>query len=208
MSKLREGSRLLMLDICLQEDYQTLYAKKILNEIKLFDPHAIIAGGFIRDKLFDKEVADIDIFLNTRGETLSVIDDMFLKFGIGIDDMTFGDNLGEQYVRNPNLRCVYTSKQGILPVQFILMKGQFDTYGIVETFPLNICQFWWNGVGDASATRESTAFLKDENRKVVKTNEAYADGDRYINKIRDKYPEFDWSDISVKGNETMSEMPF
>lgn len=160
-----------------------------VRKLEAIDPTLIVAGGCLRDWTFKKEVNDIDIFMNVKPGPASLFNRALERVGFKITKQMFGDNIPLDYKLNPNIRCVYNIEpagHSELEYQIILMQPHKTTFGLVEMFPIDICQLWWKpGYDRIVATKEfSEAYYSGVSKKC---NELYADGHKYLDKIKKKY---------------------
>lgn len=170
--------------------YQQKIADMVLERIEGFDPSCILAGGAPRDWYFNKEASDLDVFFHFRdGSTLRQIrfllkkafPDLHFELRAG---MNFNEDDDSEYKKNPHLRRVLQTEIGGIKVQ--LMEMRKPTWEcVVEEFPLSICKIWYKN-GKIRTTLEFENCVK--HNIIVKTNEIYADGDKYLKKIVGKFP--------------------
>lgn len=161
-------------------------ADAALSMLYPIDPYCILAGGAPRDWYFGNEAKDLDIFFHVNASTSKhVIDRMLKHIGFKVIDSNFAANIPEHYKKNPSLRAVYNI-EGDVPVQLMLMDQ--PTFGsVIPKFPLSICKVWYKH----GKTILDKDFRRGTNhRAIVKTNELYALGDEYLQKILNKYPDY------------------
>lgn len=172
---------------------QKAVADKCLSMIELIDPTAIVAGGAPRDWYFGKEASDIDIFFYFRTDLpLAAVDVQLEMVGfsgfksLGKREMETEDE--SQYSKNPNLRYAWEAEVDGEVVQLILMNS--PTFrSAVPRFPLNICRIWYKR-GEINLTQDFKRAVKW--KAIVKCDNLYADSDRYLEKIKSKFPEYDF----------------
>lgn len=166
-------------------------ADKILDKLFPIDPFAICAGGAPRDWHFGKPAAaDIDIFFHTGVEQLTIVAEMLRHVGININNGQSGDNLPEWYKLNPNLKAVFGTTVDGVDVQIMVMEGKTqDT--VVPQFTFSICKAWYKH-GMISLDKD---FKNCEKHKiVVQTNKLYSDEHKYVQKIKAKFPDYQFFD--------------
>lgn len=165
-------------------------AHMCLSLIEKFDPRAIIAGGAPRDWYMDKVATDIDIFFFTHSSIGGGLLRKHLgSLGfVGVEQVG-GEFFPAQYRLNPNIQRVFNAKVygWSTPIQLIQYKK--PTFGVVETFPLSISQAWFKR-GEIHTTKHFQNSVK--NKVVYKTSELYANGHAYIEKIRGKFPDYEY----------------
>lgn len=174
---------------------QKAIADEVLQIVECIDPTAIVAGGAPRDWYFGNSATDIDVFFHFRNDLSTVRTQEILK-GLGLDvyRKKEGDGLPEAYKKNPMLRCVYDLEYSGEQVQLLLMlEPTFKS--VINHFPLNICKVWYK-----HSTIETTQdFLRAVKHKaLVKVSPLYANGDKYVEKIKTKFPDFKYYDSYEK----------
>lgn len=169
---------------------QKAVADKCLSMIELIDPTAIVAGGAPRDWYFGKEASDIDIFFYFRTDLcLSVVEFQLQQIGffglksLGKHELETDES---QYSKNPSLRYVWETEVDGEVVQLILMDSP-TFLGAVSRFPLNICRIWYK-TGQINLTQDFKRAVRW--KAIVKCGNLYADSDRYLEKIKSKFPEY------------------
>lgn len=170
---------------------QQLWANKVLSLIETFDPTAIIAGGAPRDWWHGREASDFDCFVNIRTDfTAHRRKKMLERLGFKVVSENSGHQLPEHYKKNPDLlRVITVSLNGCdIPIQ--LMQVQ-NTFKVVDHFPLNLCKIWYKD-GVIRVTKDFNRATA--HKALVLVNELYAEGDRYVKKIMDKYPDYHYYD--------------
>lgn len=167
---------------------QKKIASEILDKLFIIDPYAIVAGGAPRDWYFGKEANDIDVFLYINNKyTTDIRDKLIERLGFSLQKV--GDTaelkaLG--YHTNPNILSVYNVLGYGTPVQLILMNAPtWDC--VIDQFPLSICKAWYK------SEKKGVVIHKDFQDSVkygvlFKTNELYANADKYLMKIRSRFP--------------------
>lgn len=135
---------------------------------ELFTDYDItVAGGAIRDTIFDKPVADIDVFY---------VDEIpeFIQFELSVEEV------GEPY-GNTSFSVTHEGEYQHKKVQFIKVNGTFS-HELIDTFPCNISKVF--------VKNNTLWFISDfissfDNKIIWKVG---ADK-KYKAKIKDKYPE-------------------
>jgi hypothetical protein len=165
-------------------EQQKEIATELLNKLELSDPYAILAGGAPRDWYFGNIARDLDFWMVMK-YPVEVVKQILYKHGLEGLVFRWGDNIPHDYKLNPDIRCVVDAVYKGQAVQIVLVKN--TTFGQVEKFPLSICQIWYKG-GLAHATQAFKFSVKES--VILKTNNIYGDGHKYITKILDKFPGF------------------
>ncbi len=170
-------------------DFQKSVAKRVLNKLELFDPSCILAGGAPRDWYFGNIANDLDFYVYFRPDLSSGWRQSQLKkIGLkgfrakGREDAEFPEN----YKKNPHLMAVYEGKVSGEIVQIMFMDEK-TFHCVVDLFPFGICQTWWKG-DEIKTTRNFDISVK--HKILYLLNELYADSDGYIEKIKNKFPDY------------------
>lgn len=172
---------------------QMTITDKVMKMLNPISPHIIVAGGAPRDWYFDVQCNDVDIFfyrpdLETTYDTISTFKsiglDILPLYPRGVDINSLVGH--ETYFINPNIAHVYETEISSLKFQFVQMKEK-TFRSVVPHFPLNMSRIWYKN-GIINPTQD---FIMGERRKVlVKMGELYADGNKYIQKIRARFPDY------------------
>jgi len=168
---------------------QMKIADEVLSKIYPIDPHAIIAGGAPRDWYFGNLASDLDVFFYRPDlRTYDPIQNVFSSVGferpypVGMDDL----EIHGRYKRNEYVERVFETIYKGMTVQLIQMSE--PTFGsVVPKFPLNICKVWYKFDGIVTTPDFDRAV---KYKSIVKTDSLYADGDRYLQKILAKFPDY------------------
>ena len=167
---------------------QKKIADEVLDRLYVLDPYAIVAGGAPRDWYFEKEANDIDVFFYLpKRYTCDVRDKLMDKLGFDMERIgPEEDGFSEGYKINPHIYAVYNVKGYSTPVQLIQMNSPtWDS--VIPQFPLSICKaFYKNG-----KIRQDKDFQISVKHKVIyKTNDLYANGNAYLEKILKRFPDY------------------
>lgn len=183
------------------------YPRQLLLQYGLIP---LIAGGAVRDTLFNKEVKDIDVFL-TRSQWIADRLDPDFKLAwwheIAMlegwttehehDGSSKDPEFQEFHNHNRNIVAVYSYQhpEVSIPYNFIVIDSDKDSREVLSDFDIGICQIGINPFGMAIMTK---AFRKDmENRTFTATREQASDRQAMrLQRLRDKYPL--WSQGSDK----------
>ena len=173
---------------------QKTIAQNVLSKIETIDPYCIIAGGAPRDWYFGNLASDIDIFINSSFCTLGAMTKQLKSLGLVESEVVFNcEHKNPLYAKNPNIHRIGEFEKDGVKFQLIYLKsyGKIDnpTFKCVKEFPLSICKVWYKH-GKIHPTKEFLGSVKF--KSIIKTNELYADGDKYITKIVDKFPAFNY----------------
>ena len=173
---------------------QKKVADEVLDLIYDLDPFAIVAGGAPRDWYFEKEATDIDVFFYVSDRyNSSTKEKLMQRLGLNITRLG-GESLPKGYQLNPNIYSVYECLDYEIPVQFIMMMDEVWR-SAVPNFPMSICKAWYK---DHRIGYDTDFKISVKHNVVYKTNDLYADGQSYIQKIRGKFPYPEWNHFCTK----------
>lgn len=178
---------------------QKRIAKSVLDILNLVDYRAIIAGGAARDWYNETLASDIDIFICIEwkcGESKKRFVERvssLLELLLNVDEINVVGNIDEDdglnYIKNPDIISVLEFIKDNVKFQIILMNNQNVD---VTKFAFNICQAWSNGERIATTEAFKIGFKK---KIIIETGTLYANGKKYRQKIKSKFPDFDFVDI-------------
>lgn len=184
-------------------------ALKVLECIRYFDPTAIVAGGAPRDWYLGNLAKDIDIYFffrenSTRAQVKNLLTRSLKLVSPDVKLTILGyEGLQDhgEYTLNADLIAVFEAD--LLGQKFQFMEMRKPTFGVVENFPLSLCQAWW--LGDrVKCTKD---FKRSVDSKVFyKTNELYMDGHKYLNKIRQRFPDYKYFSTKSEALEYLLEL--
>ena len=191
---------------------QQFVADFLLHKLEAIDPFCILAGGAPRDWYFGREATDLDIYLHIPlNQNLQVFQKRLNA--IGIRDAVMSDVFNEDspYKRNPLVRWVLSFVYDGVIIQLIVMTESTFT-SVVQYFPLSICKVYWKNGVIRDADKWSQFGVTVAHKALVKTGEAYSAGGWYIDKIKAKFPDFQYYDTMYdfcvdKGLLYMDEVP-
>jgi len=175
-------------------EYQKIIADEVMGKLETFDPTCILAGGAPRDWYFGNLATDLDFFVYFRPDFTSQIwrYSKLLKT-LGFNMKRKGTDLAERipadYKQNPNLICVYEQEYKSVKIQVMFMNEKTFT-SVIPRFPFGICQAWYKpGYGiNTSAKFDYSA----KHKLLILLNDLYNDADGYVEKIRSKFPDYDY----------------
>lgn len=174
-------------------------AEEVLEKLEVFDPTCILAGGAPRDWYFGNIATDLDFFVYFRPDLQSFYaEDVLRKVSLDMN-IKGGDDFPAHYKRNPHLKSVYQGFYKGETVQVMFM-DQPTLNCVVDLFPFGICQAWWKGKKhtytwnneEIHVSRDFKASVK--NKTLILLNELYNDADGYVQKIKDKFPQYSFYD--------------
>jgi len=173
-------------------DVQKWEADQILKKAEVLDPTCIIAGGAARDWYMGLVATDLDLFIHFPAfRKLCQVVKQLHSVGLTVDKVLGPEEFPAGYRLNPNILYVMevTTVEVTTTCQVIVYSK--PTFGVVEQFPLSICQAWYKG-GKIRFTNEFASSVR--NKVIIRTNSLYADGHAYVAKIRNKFPGYKYYD--------------
>lgn len=162
---------------------QIIAAKRMLDNLQLLCPTAVVAGGAPRDWYFGKPAKDIDCYITDV--ELQQVENLFRLAGIKIKELKKGENRGA-YARDKYLEMVVDFRYMFLDFQLMLMQGK-PVNRTVDSFPVSICKITYDGVH----IDPSYEFKVAEAAKVLLIDPRYKLDDPYIVKIVKKFPDYE-----------------
>jgi len=170
-------------------DEQKVIADKVLELLASIDKGCILAGGAPRDWYLEKPATDLDFYFAPHGVSIDEIAYKLDKLGLP-SDCNEGDF--QLYERNPDILGVFSGYMDGIAVQLICVKHS-ATYAVGE-FALDLSQAWYRE-GRIWTTHE---FDLAVSKKIIRiTNSLYGNGDAYVQKILNKFPDFTFVGYSV-----------
>jgi hypothetical protein len=193
----------------------------LLRRIQQKYPHAILAGGALRDLDNQREVKDLDIFIvkDEKWDALEILSEL-----IGVKG-TFGDKGKHGSDTLDALSEVYDFRMyppGLMPpVQVIEMSCAACEMGMgldlpvvnpavflaaqLERFDIGLCQIGWDGTN----IQYTQAYTHDKVNKTltVMHNDTYGATINRVIRIHAKYPDFTVVDKYNTSNKFMADNP-
>lgn len=124
-------------------------ALTILEQLRVVDPHCILAGGAPRDWYFTNPANDLDFYFTSTSSTIDS-NRKQLERALGQEVSLLMDNhekvgLGEEYRAMKSLRRIWEFERGGVPVQLMQLFSPGDQFKIVDQMDVSICKAWWLG---------------------------------------------------------------
>jgi hypothetical protein len=171
---------------------QQAYADTVLAMIEHLDPFAIIAGGAPRDWYLGREATDLDVYFHPNPSwNPKIVKAQIREAGFELLDRKPSEEHVEgwqQYLANECLKAVYTPVNTAMKVQLMWMsEPTFES--VLPQFTLNLSRAYYKS---KKITTDSTFDFGVRNKAIIRTNSTYIDNDRYIDKIRTKFPEYSY----------------
>jgi len=173
-------------------DVQKWEADQILKKAEVLDPTCIIAGGAARDWYMGIVATDLDLFIHfPLSRKITQIINQLKAVSLTVVKVLGPEEFPAGYKLNPNISYVFevTAAGVSTPCQIIVYSK--PTFGVVEQFPLSICQAWYKG-GKIGFTNEFASSVR--NKVIIRTSDLYADAHAYVTKIRNKFPDYRYYD--------------
>ena len=174
---------------------QQALADTVLQRLLTLDPFAIVAGGAPRDWYLGREATDLDVYFhpNPNWDVMTVRNQLIARgfeFTDAVDSLQqFNENEEErrsQYLANQYLKAVYNPINTAMKVQLMWMsEPTFES--VLPQFTLNLSRAYYKN--DKIST--DTIFdLGIKEKAIIRTNSVYINNDRYIDKIKAKFPDY------------------
>lgn len=174
---------------------QQVYADQILSMIERIDPLAIIAGGAPRDWYLGREATDLDVYFhpNPNWNVMTVRNQLVCAGFEFTDAANFLEQVDiesnecrSQYLANQYLKAVYNPANTKMKVQLMWM-SEPTSESVLPQFTLNLSKAYYkNGKIGTDALFD----LGVSKKAIIRTNSIYIDKDRYIDKIKAKFPDY------------------
>ena len=124
-------------------------ALTILEQLRVVDPHCILAGGAPRDWYFTNPANDLDFYFTSTSSTIDS-NRKQLERALGQElsllmDKPDRGRLGEEYQSMESLRRIWEFERGGVPVQLMQLFSPGDQFKIVDQMDVSICKAWWLG---------------------------------------------------------------
>ena len=163
--------------------WQIIAAKRMLGNLRVLCPSAVVAGGAPRDWYFGKPAKDIDCYVTDV--KLEQVESLFKMIGVKIKEIKKGENRGA-YAHDNNLEMVLDFRYMFLDFQLMLIQGTM-VGRMIDRFPVSICKIEYDGTN----VDPSYEFKVAEAVKVLLISPRYKLDDPYIVKIVNKFPDYE-----------------
>ena len=121
-------------------EFQKELAKKILNDLKIIDPRAYLAGGAPRDWNFGEQANDLDFYYFTQASTMKESSSQLERFFPKVH-MSGEPNLDKKlYEHMKGLKRIWNVEIEGVKVQFIQMTSIEDCAKAWEHMSVSICK--------------------------------------------------------------------
>ena len=189
---------------------QQAIADTVLQRLLPIDPFAIVAGGAPRDWYLGQEATDIDVYFHPNPNwNVMTVRNQLVAVGFELSNNSdLQDNLMSvsQYLANQYLKAVYNPINTPMKVQLMWMsEPTFES--VLPQFTLNLSRAYYkNGKIGTDAIFD----LGVEEKAIIRTNAVYINNDRYIDKIKAKFPDYTYyeSEAAYFGDEEVDDEPF
>lgn len=182
---------------------QQSYADQVLSMIEQIDRHAIIAGGAPRDWYLGQEAADLDVYFHPNPNwNVMTVRNQLIAAGFELpNNNDLQENLMSvsQYLANQYLKAVYNPINTAMKVQLMWMsEPTFES--VLPQFTLNLSKAYYK---NGKISTDAIFDLGVAEKAIIRTNAVYINNDRYIDKIKAKFPDYAYyeSEAAYFGNE-------
>lgn len=175
-------------------NYQINKQKKVavqaLDQLSIFDEDVLVAGGAPRDWFLGKVASDIDIYIESNSvrnqrDVISQLDEL----GFKIAEIKDANNFTELYAKADHLQVVISCLYKKQNVQIMLVSC--ETIKVTEGFPLSVCKITFDR--DEGIYVTPSFFNGYRQKTIYVENWRYQDNHPYIVKIRNKFPDWKYS---------------
>jgi len=175
-------------------EYQKMIADEVMSKLETFDPTCILAGGAPRDWYFGNLATDLDFFVYFRPDFAG----QMWRYAELLETLGFrmerkgsksANIVPPNYKRNPYLICVYEQEYKGVKIQVMFMNEKTFTSAVPQ-FPFGICQAWYKPGFGINTSAEFDYSVK--HKLLTLLNDLYNDADGYVEKIRSKFPDYDY----------------
>lgn len=127
--------------------FQKQLATKILNDLKVIDPRAYLAGGAPRDWEFGLEANDLDYYYFTQAQTMIESANQLERFFPKV--VMSGESQGDTklYEHMKGLRRIWNTEVDGIKVQFIQMNSIDDRAKAWERMSMSLCKIKMDAFG-------------------------------------------------------------
>lgn len=126
-------------------EFQKQLAIKVLNDLKVIDPRAYLAGGAPRDWEFGLEANDLDYYYFTQAQSMTESATQLERFFPKVD--MSGEMVAKLYEHMKGLRRIWNTEIGGMKVQFIQINTIEDREKAWERMSVSICKIRMNSLG-------------------------------------------------------------
>jgi hypothetical protein len=157
-----------------------------IRKLRQYDDTAVIAGGWARDQLLDRDIRDIDIWMTKRISKAKLLE----LFPNGTKFRMFSKGLADRLV------CVSKLTIKGAEVDFIVVNKDYIPEGgeIVHTFDFGLCQSWsvgdglihgtpqfWEDMGNCTISFNPTKYNLIDLERIMR---------RHYGKMKKKFPDY------------------
>lgn len=165
----------------------------INNKYPLLFPHMFVAGGAVRDTIFNKEIKDIDIFIPIRFNFSSEANNQFIHFIKTCCTPVCDREYDSDFVVYSLTDTFAKIKLVLDNIQIIVRYDHNNIEDVVKNFPVSISRVYFDHMNNKVV--KSKAFIKSQETRTVYYKIATKQDMKYINRIRDKYYELLWKRV-------------
>lgn len=128
-------------------EFQKELAKKILNDLKVIDPRAYLAGGAPRDWELGEEANDLDFYYFTQASTMNESSSQLERFFPKVHMSGESNEDVKLYEHMKGLRRIWNTEIDGTKVQFIQMSSIDDREKAWEHMSVSLCKIKMDSFG-------------------------------------------------------------
>ena len=128
-------------------EFQKDLANKILNDLKIIDPRAYLAGGAPRDWNFGEEANDLDFYYFTQASSIQESSAQLERFFPGVHISAESRGSMKLYEYMHGLRRIWNAEVDGVKVQFIQMISIEERDKAWERMSVSICKIKMDAIG-------------------------------------------------------------
>lgn len=170
-------------------------AEDIMDNIKIIDPYALLAGGAPRDWYFGNTCNDLDIYYYSNGDTVGAckgqLESLFPHLTFTNRSERFENKIAQQdhleiYNSMKFLKRVFETTVGGLTVQFIQLEENKKQFKVVEAMDVSICQCWYNHYTGVITLSDNFKMTLATNIMFLPNGNSWSD--KHPSKMHDRFP--------------------
>jgi hypothetical protein len=166
-------------------DTQKVLADRILSDLKVISPYAVLAGGAPRDWYFGEEAKDLDFYLYSNAMTTKAARNQIASaLGISVDRVVLKAEHEEGLYRTMRcLRRIFDVYDYSMPVQIMQLNEPNDEFKVVDLMSTSICRIYY----EAGKLQPTKDFLLTARSKIMFVDADYNWTDPHPAKIAERF---------------------
>lgn len=170
---------------------QKTITDSIITKLETIDPHAILAGGAPRDWWHNREADDLDFYIHLTDLSIADLHKQLFELGL-LKNCLYPCDLciAENYLETSAIRWVVSVVYEGQKVQIVVMHRPVSE-SVLQHFSLSVCYISYKN-GTLYPTPE---FMMTIEEKIIRQLQP-AFGSGYIDKIKAKFPDYDFVGLS------------